>query len=96
MIHAPGETLEDLPASAPTPPEIPAGAKALATAVALPFALFAGVARTANAVTRTQARLLGLERRDLIRLIEELPGIAITLLDAQSRRVQQLTGELNG
>lgn len=58
------------------------------------IALFEGVARTANAVTRTRARLLGLERRDLIRLIEDLPGIAITLLETQSRRVRELTDRL--
>lgn len=58
------------------------------------IALFEGVARTANAVTRTKARLLGLERGDLIRLIEDLPGIAITLLETQSRRVRQLTDRL--
>jgi CRP-like cAMP-binding protein len=58
------------------------------------IALFEGVARTATAVTRTRARLLGLERRDMIRLIEELPGIAISLLETQSRRVRELTDRL--
>ncbi len=58
------------------------------------IALFEGVARTANAVTRSRARLLGLERRDMIRLIEDLPGIAISLLEIQSRRVRELTDRL--
>ena len=58
------------------------------------IALFEGVARTADAVTRTRSRLLGLERRDMIRLIEDLPGIAISLLETQSRRVRELTDRL--
>lgn len=58
------------------------------------IALFEGIARTATAVTRTRARLLGLERGDMIHLIEEMPGIAITLLETMSRRVRELTDRL--
>ena len=58
------------------------------------IALFEGTARTATAVTGSRARLLGLERSDLMRLIEEMPGIAICMLQTQSRRVRELTDRL--
>lgn len=58
------------------------------------IALFEGVARSADAVTRSQARLLGLERADLLHLIEEMPGIAVSLLETLSRRVRELTDRL--
>jgi hypothetical protein len=58
------------------------------------IALFEGIARTATAVTRTRTRLLGLERGDMIHLIEEMPGIAISLLETMSRRVRELTDRL--
>jgi hypothetical protein len=58
------------------------------------IALFEGVARSATAVTRTRTRLLGLRRGDLVRLIEEMPGIAISLLQTLSRRVRELTDRL--
>jgi hypothetical protein len=58
------------------------------------IALFEGVARSATAVTRTRTRLLGLQRGDLVRLIEEMPGIAISLLQTLSRRVRELTDRL--
>jgi CRP-like cAMP-binding protein len=55
------------------------------------IALLEGVARSADAVTRTRARLLGLERPDLMKLIDEHPGIAVSLLRTLSRRVRELT-----
>lgn len=58
------------------------------------IALLEGVARSADAVTRTRARLLGLERADLMKLIEESPGIAVGLLRTLSRRVRDLTDRL--
>jgi CRP-like cAMP-binding protein len=39
-------------------------------------------------------RLLQLERTDLLALIEEMPGIAVTLLQTLSRRVSELTKRL--
>jgi hypothetical protein len=58
------------------------------------IALFEGVARSATAVTQTRVRLLGLERSDLMHLIEESPGIAVGLLQTLSRRVRELTDRL--
>jgi hypothetical protein len=58
------------------------------------IALFEGIPRTATAVTRTRVRLLRLERTDLMRLIEEMPAIAITLLQTLSRRLRELTDRL--
>ncbi|MBW1687876.1 MAG: cyclic nucleotide-binding domain-containing protein, partial [Deltaproteobacteria bacterium] len=58
------------------------------------IALFEGTARTATAVTGSRSRLLGLERSDLMQLIEEMPGIAICMLQTQSRRVRELTDRL--
>jgi CRP-like cAMP-binding protein len=45
-------------------------------------------------VTRSRARLLGLERADLMRLIEEMPGIAFVLLQTLSRRLRELTDRM--
>jgi hypothetical protein len=58
------------------------------------IALFEGVARSADAVTRSRARLLGLERANLMALIEDEPGIAVGLLQTLSRRVRELTDRL--
>jgi CRP-like cAMP-binding protein len=58
------------------------------------IALFEGTARSATAITRSRARLLSLERADLMRIIEEMPGIAISLLQSLSRRVRELTDRL--
>ncbi len=58
------------------------------------IALFEGTARTATAVTGSRSRLLGLERSDLMQLIEEMPGIAICMLQTLSRRVRELTDRL--
>jgi CRP-like cAMP-binding protein len=58
------------------------------------IALLEGVARSADAVTRTRARLLGLDRVELMKLIDESPGIAVVLLRTLSRRVRELTDRL--
>jgi hypothetical protein len=58
------------------------------------IALFEGTARTADAVARTRLRLLVLDRADLLTLIEEMPSIAVTLLETLSRRVRELTDRL--
>ena len=58
------------------------------------IALFEGVARSATAQTRGRARLLGLERADLMRLIDDSPGIAVGLLQTLSMRVRELTDRL--
>jgi hypothetical protein len=58
------------------------------------IALLEGVARSADAVTRTRVRLLGLDRTDLMKLIDENPGIAVGLLRTLSRRVRELTDRL--
>ncbi len=58
------------------------------------IALFEGVARSADAVTRSRVRLLGLERGALMSLIEDEPGIAVGLLQTLSRRVRELTDRL--
>jgi len=58
------------------------------------IALFEGVPRTATVATITKARLLGLERVDLIRLIEDMPGISISLLEKLAKRIRELTDQL--
>jgi hypothetical protein len=58
------------------------------------IALFEGIARTATAVAESKVRLLALERTDLLDLIEEMPGIAVALIQTLSRRVRDLTDRL--
>ena len=58
------------------------------------IALFEGVARSATALAHTRVRLIRLDRADLLRLMEDMPGIAVTLLQALSRRVRELTDRL--
>lgn len=58
------------------------------------IALFEGTARTATARAQTRVRLLVLERADLLSLLEEMPGIAVVLLQTLSRRVRELTDRL--
>jgi hypothetical protein len=57
-------------------------------------ALLEGGARSANAVARTHVRLLGLDRTDFMKLIDERPAIAVRLLQTLSRRVRELTDRL--
>ena len=57
-------------------------------------ALFEGVRRSATALSNGPVRALRLERGDMLRLIEERPGIAISMLQTVSRRVRELTDRL--
>ena len=59
------------------------------------IALLEGIARTATATTQSTSRLLRLERSELMRLIEELPAIAVTLLQTLSGRIRALTDRLD-
>jgi len=58
------------------------------------IALLEGVARSANAVAGTRVRLLGLDRVELMKQIDERPAIAVCLLRTLSRRVRELTDRL--
>ncbi len=57
-------------------------------------ALFEGVRRSATALSNGPVRALRLERGDMLRLIEERPGIAISMLQTVSRRIRDLTDRL--
>jgi hypothetical protein len=56
--------------------------------------LLEGELRSATIVTRNRVRLLRLGRDDLLRLMEEMPGIAISICQTLSRRVRDLTGRV--
>jgi CRP-like cAMP-binding protein len=57
-------------------------------------AVFEGSARSATVTTATRVRLLRLERADLLERMDELPGLAIKICQALSRRVRHLTEQL--
>ncbi len=57
-------------------------------------ALFEGVSRSATAIGSGLVRALRLERSDMLRLIEDRPGIAISILQTVSRRIRELTDRL--
>ncbi len=57
-------------------------------------ALFEGGARTATVTATSHVGLLRLERADLMALMEDLPGLAIAICQALSRRVRELTERL--
>ena len=59
------------------------------------IALLEGIARTATATTQSSCKLLRLERSELMHLIEELPAIAVTLLQTLSARIRTLTDRLD-
>ncbi|TDJ15166.1 MAG: cyclic nucleotide-binding domain-containing protein [Deltaproteobacteria bacterium] len=59
------------------------------------IALLEGIARTATATTQSSSKLLRLERSELMHLIEELPAIAVTLLQTLSARIRTLTDRLD-
>jgi CRP-like cAMP-binding protein len=56
--------------------------------------LLEGDLRSATIVTRSRVRLLRLGRDDLLRLMEEMPGIAIAVCQTLSRRIRDLTGRV--
>jgi AAA family ATP:ADP antiporter len=55
------------------------------------IAVLQGERRTATVETLDRVRLLRLDRVDLLRLMEELPAIAICICQALSKKVQELT-----
>lgn len=57
-------------------------------------AVFEGGSRSATVVATSHVRLLRLERADLIERMEQLPGLAIGICQALSRRVRDLTERL--
>jgi CRP-like cAMP-binding protein len=59
------------------------------------IALLEGESRTATIATLTPARFLRLDRDDLLRLMEELPAIAIGICQTLSRRVSELTSRIH-
>jgi hypothetical protein len=58
------------------------------------IAVLEGENRTATVATTTPVRFLRLDRDDLLRLMEELPAIAIGICQSLSRRVNELTGRV--
>jgi AAA family ATP:ADP antiporter len=58
------------------------------------MAVFDGETRSATAVAQTTVRVLRLERHDLFLVMEEQPGIAITICQTLSRRLRELNERL--
>jgi AAA family ATP:ADP antiporter len=58
------------------------------------IAVLEGENRTATITTTTSVRFLRLDRCDLLRLMEELPAIAIGICQTLSRRITELTGRV--
>jgi hypothetical protein len=58
------------------------------------IAVLEGESRTATVVTTTPVRFLRLDRDDLLRLMEELPAIAIGICQTLSRLVSELSGRV--
>jgi CRP/FNR family cyclic AMP-dependent transcriptional regulator len=54
------------------------------------LAVFGGVTRSASIVTRTPARLIRLERREFLGLMEELPSIAIGICQSLTRKLREI------
>ncbi len=59
------------------------------------MSIFEGTARSATAASRTAVRMLCLQRDDLLRLMEELPAIAICICQVLSRRVRELSDRVH-
>jgi CRP-like cAMP-binding protein len=55
------------------------------------IAVLEDVSRTATITATSRVRFLRLDRDDLLRLMEELPAIAIGICQNLSRRVSELT-----
>jgi CRP-like cAMP-binding protein len=60
------------------------------------MALFNGETRFATVTAATRVRLLRLERRDLLQLMDEQPGIAIAMCQTLSGRVRDLISRIEG
>lgn len=60
------------------------------------MSIFDGEARFATVTAVDKVRLLRLERRDLLRLMDEQPGIAISICQTLSRHVRGLINRLEG
>lgn len=58
------------------------------------MALFEGGVRSATVKATTRAKLLRLGRQELLGLMEEIPGIAISICQALSQRVRHLSARL--
>src|SRR5215211_1247514 len=58
------------------------------------IALLDGEPRTADATAITRCHLLVLDRRDLLRLLEQEPSIAIRLLEVVSRRLRRTSEQV--
>ena len=58
------------------------------------IAVLEGENRTATITTTTPVQFLRLDRDDLLRLMEELPAIAIGICQTLSRRINELTGRV--
>jgi hypothetical protein len=60
------------------------------------MSLFDGETRAATVTAVTRVRVLRLERRDLFQVMDEQPGIAITICQTLSRRVRELIDREQG
>jgi CRP-like cAMP-binding protein len=58
------------------------------------IAVLEGENRTATITTTSRVQFLRLDRDDLLRLMEDLPAIAIGICQTLSRRVSELTGRV--
>jgi CRP-like cAMP-binding protein len=54
------------------------------------LAMFDGVTRSASVVTRSPVRLIRLERREFLALMEELPSIAIGICQSLTRKLREI------
>jgi hypothetical protein len=59
------------------------------------IAVLDDVTRTATVAATSSVRLLRLDRNDLLRLMEELPAIAICICQALTRKVSELTDRIS-
>jgi CRP-like cAMP-binding protein len=60
------------------------------------IAIFEGAARSATVQAAVPTRVLRLGRTELIRLMEEFPGIAVGVCQNLSRRVRELSDRVTG
>jgi hypothetical protein len=60
------------------------------------MALFNGETRVATVAAATRVRVLRVERRDLLQLMDEQPGMAIAMCQTLSSRVRDLINQIEG